>query len=226
MKQAVIYTRVSTQRQADEGISLDAQTARCRDYCKGMGYEIAGEFQDAGISGGRADNRPGLQSALDHVTGSGGVLVTYSLSRLARSTRDALDIADRLDRAGADLCSLSESIDTTSAAGKMVFRMLAVLSEFERDLVSERTRAALSHKRASGYKTGGPVPFGYTADDTGKLSPDPGEQRTVTLIHELREQGYSLRAIAAELKHRGIITRTGNTTWQTSVVSAILKRAA
>jgi DNA invertase Pin-like site-specific DNA recombinase len=74
-------------------------------------------------------------------------LVFYSLSRLARSTKDAIAISERLSRAGADLVSLSEKIDTTSAAGKMIFRLLAVLAEFERDLISERTKAALSVKR-------------------------------------------------------------------------------
>ena len=223
---AVIYTRVSTTRQADEGISLDAQVSKCRAYSQAQGYEIAGEYQDAGLSGGRADNRPGLQSALDQVTSTGGVLITYSLSRLARSTRDALDIADRLDKAGADLVSLSESIDTTSAAGKMIFRMLAVLSEFERDLVSERTKSALSYKRSQGFKTGGPVPFGYAADASGKLVENPDEQSAVALMHELRGAGYSLRAIAAELHTRGILTRKGTTTWQPKVINDILKRAA
>lgn len=226
MKAAIIYTRVSTTRQAEEGVSLDAQTARCRDYCAGLGYEVAGEFQDAGLSGGRADNRPGLQAALDKVTKSGGILVTYSLSRLARSTRDALDMAERLDKAGADLVSLSESIDTTSAAGKMIFRMLAVLSEFERDLVSERTKAALSHKRACGYKTGGPVPFGFDADSTGKLTKNRNEQKAIKLIHKLRGEGSTLRAIAAELQKRGILTRAGRVKWQPSAINKILKRAA
>lgn len=226
MKAAVIYTRVSTQRQADEGLSMDAQTARCRDYCKGLGYEIAGEFEDAGISGGRVSNRPGLQAALALVTETGGVLIAYSLSRLARSTRDALDIAERLDKAGADLISLSESIDTTNAAGKMVFRMLAVLAEFERDLISERTKTALSYKRANGYKTGGPVPFGYDADSTGKLSKNLDEQKAIKLIHKLRGEGLSLRAIAAELQKRGILTRTGRVKWQASAINEILKRAA
>lgn len=87
--------------------------------------------------------------------------MVYSLSRLARSTKDAIAIAERLDKAGADLVSLSEKIDTTTAAGKMVFRMLAVLAEFERDLVSERTTAALAHKAGKGERIG-EVPFGWT----------------------------------------------------------------
>lgn len=75
------------------------------------------------------------------------MLVVYSLSRLARSTTDAIAISERLAKSGADLVSLSEWIDTTSASGKMVFRMLAVLAESERDLVSERTKTAMAHLR-------------------------------------------------------------------------------
>lgn len=69
------------------------------------------------------------------------------MSRLARSTRDAITTSERLDKAGAALVSLSEKIDTTTAAGKMVFRMLAVLAEFERDQISERTTTAMQHKK-------------------------------------------------------------------------------
>ena len=80
---------------------------------------------DRGLSGGRCDNRPALKEALKAVC-RGDSLVVYSLSRLARSTRDTLMIAETLERKGADLVSLSERIDTTSSTGKMVFRMLAV----------------------------------------------------------------------------------------------------
>ena len=89
------------------------------------------------------EKRASLQAAVSAVCACGGVLVVYSLSRLARNTTETLELGKRLSKAGADLVSLSEKIDTTSAAGKMVFRMLAVLAEFERDQVSERTTMAL-----------------------------------------------------------------------------------
>src|SRR3954454_24039305 len=130
---AVAYIRVSTTDQATDGVSLDAQRARIGAWCLSNGAELAeGDIHvDAGISGKRADNRPSLVAALEGVCRSGGVLVVYSLSRLARSTKDTIAIAERLDRAGADLASLSEKIDTTTAAGKMLFRLMAVLAEFE-----------------------------------------------------------------------------------------------
>src|SRR5437762_1763339 len=113
-----------------------------------MGYELVASFADEGISGHSMKNRPALGQALDAVCACGGVLVVYSLSRLARNTRETLELGERLSKANADLVSLSEKIDTTSAAGKMIFRMMAVMAEFERDQVSERTSMALSYKKA------------------------------------------------------------------------------
>jgi DNA invertase Pin-like site-specific DNA recombinase len=134
-------------------------------------------------------------------------------------------IAERLDEAGADLVSLSESIDTTSAAGKMVFRMLAVLSEFERDLVSERTRAAMSHKKANGFYTGGVAPFGYDVTDDGRLVKNSMEQETIGIIQTLRADGLTLRAIAKELEDRGCESKIGNT-WSPKTVRGVLARVA
>lgn len=225
MKSAVIYTRVSTDRQAAEGVSLDAQRQRAEAWAAAMGYTITGTYCDAGISGKRMDTRPGLLAALDHACRDHAAVIVYSLSRLARSTRDALTISERLERSGADLVSLSEQIDTTTAAGKMVFRMLAVLSEFERDLVSERTRTALTYKRSTGHKTGGTVPFGYTADADGRLIAHAGEQRAIREIRSLKAKGYTLRAIADELTRQGITTKTGGR-WAAKTVRGILLRAA
>src|SRR6185295_927090 len=109
----------------------------------------------------KADNRPALQAALEAACRGKAALVVYSLSRLARSTRDAIGMSERLHKAGADLVSLSERIDTTTAAGKMVFRMLAVLAEFERDQIAERTKGALSHMRNQGKRISGKIPYGY-----------------------------------------------------------------
>lgn len=225
MKRAVVYGRVSTERQAEDGVSLDVQHQRAQAWAAAMGYEIVGTYRDAGISGKRMDTRPGLLAALDHACRDGAALVVYSLSRLARSTRDALTISERLERSGADLVSLSEQIDTTTAAGKMVFRMLAVLSEFERDLVSERTRAALTYKRSTGHKTGGTVPFGYTAGADGRLIEHEGEQRALEQIRSLRGKGYTYRAICEELHRKGITTKTGGR-WAAKTVRGILLRAA
>lgn len=221
---AVGYQRVSTDFQAREGISLDAQAASIRAWCEANGYELLTVHEDAGLSGGRADNRPGLQKALDRACALKAALVVYSLSRLARSTKDALAISDRLDRAGADLVSISEKIDTTSAAGKMVFRLLAVLAEFERDLVAERTRAALQHLRAKG-KLVGAVPFGFDlAEDGETLLVNDQEQRVLEFIRHSRARGLTLRAIGEELERRRVATKTGRTRWAPQVLNRILSR--
>lgn len=221
---AIGYVRVSTEGQAQDGISLDAQEAKARAWADLNNAESVTVFCDAGISGKRADNRPGLQQALAAV-GPGDALIVYSLSRLARSTKDTITIAETLAKRGADLVSLSEKIDTTTAAGKMVFRMLAVLSEFERDQVSERTRLALGHKRSCGEKTGGDVPYGFRLE-AGKLVPDAGEQKALALIRELHAAGHSLREIARELEERGYTTKTGRLHWHPQSVKQILEREA
>lgn len=226
MKTAYGYIRVSTAGQADDGVSLDAQRERIAAWCLVNGFDLAAVHVDAGISGKRSDNRPALQAALDDVCKANGVLVVYSLSRLARSTKDTLAIADRLERAGADLASLSEKIDTTSAAGKMVFRMLAVLAEFERDLVSERTVCAMAHKRSKGERVGN-LPYGFDlADDGVRLVANADEQRVLALIAQLRNDGYTLRAIADELTRRGIPTKGNKAAWTHSSIQRLTQRSA
>lgn len=174
----------------------------------------------------RKPPRVRVSRALQAANEAGGVLVVYSLSRLARSTKDTIAIGEQLEKAGADLVSLSEQIDTTSAAGKMIFRMLAVMAEFERDLVSERTTTALAHKKAQGKRVG-KIPFGWDlAADGETLLENLEEQEALTLIQDLKAAGHSLRAIVAELEARDITTKSGNTKWTHTAVKGILKRNA
>jgi site-specific DNA recombinase len=143
------YVRVSTSEQAENGASLDAQRDLIVTWCKLNGAELVHIYADEGVSGTKPRaQRPGLTQALEHACRLGFPLVVYSLSRLARNTRETLEIGECLGECGADLVSLSEKIDTTSAAGKMVFRMMAVLAEVERDQVSERTKMALSYRKS------------------------------------------------------------------------------
>ena len=225
---AIAYVRVSTTKQAEKGVSLEAQEARIRAWAIGNGLTLAQDdvHVDAGLSGGRADNRPGLQAALTDVCKRKGVLVVYSLSRVARSTKDALAIAERLDKAGADLVSLSEAIDTTSAAGKMVFRLLAVLAEFERDLISERTTSAMGHLRRQGRKVSGNIPFGFDEAEGGRLVANEREQVVISRIRSLRDAGASLRTIAAALAEAGTPTKSGLLTWTPATIRGVLLRDA
>jgi DNA invertase Pin-like site-specific DNA recombinase len=180
---------------------------------------------DAGLSGGRADNRPALQAALSQACQQKAVLVVYSLSRLARSTTDAIAISERLAKSGADLVSLSERIDTTSASGKMVFRMLAVLAEFERDLVSERTKTAMAHLRRQKKRISGRIPFGCRLAANGHdLLPHTHEQQAIWIMQDLRKHGCSLRLIASTMTEWGVPTKT-SAAWSAEVIRGILRKA-
>lgn len=216
---AIGYVRVSTTRQAQDGVSLEAQRAKIEAWCQSSDAELMGVHADEGLSGSKSHNRPGLQAALAQATKEKAALVVYSLSRLARSTQDAIRINEALDKAGADLVSLTERIDTTTAAGKMIFRLLAVLAEFERDLVSERTTAALGHLRAQGRKLGGHVPYGYKLTPDGRsLVEDGQEQAGLALMRQLRSQGATLREIATALDAAGYGPKRGKR-WHVQVVA-------
>jgi site-specific DNA recombinase len=223
--QAIGYIRVSTEGQAVEGISLEAQQERIRQWCELNGYTLAALHIDAGLSGSRADNRPALQLALYEVCKKKAALVVYSLSRLARSTRDALSISEQLAKSGAQLVSLSERLDTTTAAGSMVFRMLAVLAEFERDQISERTKGAMSHLRKQRKRISGVLPYGWDLGEDGEsLIPNPREQEGLRFIQGLRASGLGRRRIAAALTLEGILTKRGRAIWTPQCVGRIVRR--
>lgn len=222
---AIGYVRVSTEGQAEDGVSLAAQRAKIEAWAKLHDEAELLVFEDAGLSGSSLTQRVGLQEALESACERKGTLVVYSLSRLARSTRDTLTISDRLAKAGAELVSLSEKIDTSSASGKMVFRMLAVLAEFERDQISERTRAAMAHLRKQRKRISRFVPYGWDLDpNTGELRPNVTEQAVLTRMAGLRAEGRSLRDVAQALDELGIPTKTGTSGWTAKVVRTILAR--
>ena len=223
MKQAIGYIRVSTEQQANEGVSLEAQKAKIAAWCVTNSYELVNVFVDAGISGKSMDKRPGLQDAMKSLK-KGMALVSYSLSRLARSTKDALSIGETVAKRKADIVSLSEQIDTTTAAGKMMFQMLAVLAEFERNLVAERTTNALQHKKATNQKYTNITPYGFEAIE-GRLVQVQAEAAIVAEIQAARAGGNTLQSIADSLNGRGIPTKTGKT-WQPATIHLLMKRTA
>lgn len=223
MKQAIGYIRVSTEQQANEGVSLEAQKAKIAAWCVTNDYELMNVFVDAGISGKSMDKRPGLQDAMKSLK-KGMALVSYSLSRLARSTKDALSIGETVAKRKADMVSLSEQIDTTTAAGKMMFQMLAVLAEFERNLVAERTTNALQHKKATNQKYTNITPYGFEAIE-GRLVQVQAEAAVVAEIQAARGGGNTLQSIADSLNGRGIPTKTGKQ-WQPATIHLLIKRTS
>lgn len=222
MKSAIGYIRVSTESQANDGVSLEVQRVKILAWCELNDYALTHIFIESGISGSRADNRPELQKTLEASVKS-NALIVYSLSRLARSTTDTLNIAHMLQKKNVDLVSLSERIDTTTAAGKMVFRMLAVLSEFERDQISERTTAAMRHKKSIGERVGS-IPYGFQlANDNVTLKLDQTEQKILTVVQKLRTKGFTLRAIATNLTTNGYQPRGQR--WHPQTISNIIRAA-
>jgi site-specific DNA recombinase len=220
---AIAYCRVSTLGQSQDGVSLEMQKERIAAWCLSNGYELSAVFVET-MSGGRADNRPELAKALSLTCKSRGILVVYSLSRFSRSVRDTLAMSEQLDRSGANLASLSERLDTSTAVGRMVFKMLSTLAEFERDQISERTSAALAHLRRSNRRISGKIPFGYTLAADGKtLTHDENEQATVQRILSERVAGKTLAAIACGLNSEGVQTRE-NKQWFPATVKCVLDR--
>lgn len=202
------YVRVSTKGQVDDGVSLEMQERKIRQWCDLNDAELVDVHVDEGISGKNVA-RAGLQDALAEVRKHKGALVVYSLSRLSRSTRDTLAISDDLDKAGADLVVLQEKVDTTTPSGRMVFRMLAAINEFEREQLAERTSQAMQHMKAQGRRVGS-IPHGYELADDGKsLMQESREQEIVRLVKQLRQEGWTLQAISDELAERGAFNRAG-----------------
>jgi site-specific DNA recombinase len=206
---AIGYTRVSTQEQARDGVSLEAQSDRIKAHCKARELDLVACHEDRGMSGRRASNRTGLDAAIQEVSHHRGVLVVYSLSRLARSVRDCIDIASRLERAGAELVLLTENIDTNTATGRMFFHVIAALAQFESDLNGERVRAALDYTRQQGRRYCRNPPFGSEFRD-GKIEPNECEQKLIRRIKRLRTKGWSYRRIERRFKATNVVNRRGN----------------
>jgi DNA invertase Pin-like site-specific DNA recombinase len=143
LKMMIGYARVSTDEQ-----KLDLQLqALMRAGCDTVFYDI-------GISGAKMA-RPELEAAIDAAKG-GGTLVVWRLDRLGRSLSGLVDLIDTFKHDGIELRSLTEAIDTSSSSGKLFFHIMAALSEFERTLISERTKAGLKASRDKGVKLGRP----------------------------------------------------------------------
>jgi site-specific DNA recombinase len=209
----VIYLRVSTARQAEEGIGLDAQEARCRDHCARMGLPIVAVFRDEGLSGKDAlEKRPGLTAAIEAVQANpGAVLVAYSVSRVARRQRVLWHLLDDRDGLGIPLSSATEPFDTSTPMGRAMLGMLAVWSQLEADMVSERTRDALSELRAQGAKLGRPNMV------------ESGAGRLVRRVQKLYGTGrFSHRSLAEYLNARGVPTATGEGKWWPKTVRTAL----
>ena len=219
---AVGYVRVSTERQADQGVSLEAQEAKIRAMATVQGVTLTEVIVDGGESA-KSLKRPGLQRLLAMVeTGKVQAVIVAKLDRMTRSVKDLCGLLELFEKRKVALVSVAESLDTGSAAGRLVITIMGAVSQWEREAIGERTRDALQHKRSNGERVGN-IEFGFQLGPDGKhLVLDPTEQAALADIRALCAQKLSMRAIAAELNERGHTTRRG-TPWRLESVARVLK---
>jgi DNA invertase Pin-like site-specific DNA recombinase len=184
--------------------------------------EVVGSYEDKALSGSNAENRPGLQDAIEHAIRIKGVLVVYALDRFARSTIDALLLSERLKKGHADFCSVRDNVDTTTPIGAFYFTITAAFAQLEREKISIRTSDAMRRHQASGPRktSKGKLAYGWRIDpnDPARTIPDDYELNIIKLIMDLRTagieeetgdevRGLSLREIARDLTVYGYIPR-------------------
>lgn len=219
---AIGYVRVSTEKQADLGVSLDAQTAKIRAMAVVQGAELVDVLIDAGESA-KSLQRPGMARLLALVdAGAIDTVIIAKLDRLTRSVADLAELLKRFERRGVSLVSVADALDTRSAAGRLVLNIMVSVSQWEREAIGERTRDAMRHKRANGERVG-TLPFGARlAADGVQLEADDAEQRLLAHMRALKADGLSTRRIAAELNRVGCTTRRG-TAWRFQYVAHALR---
>jgi site-specific DNA recombinase len=219
---AIGYVRVSTDKQADHGFSLEVQEAKIRAMAVVQGVEINELIVDGGESAKNL-NRPGMERLLtlvDH--GKVQTVIIAKLDRLTRSVKDLAELLERFERRGVSLVSVAESLDTASASGRLVINIMTAVSQWEREATGERTRDAMRHKKSNGERVGN-IQYGFRLGPDGALEPDPHEQTVLSTIRELRANRYTLRAIAANLNARGWRTRRASV-WRLEHVARIVGR--
>lgn len=220
---AVGYIRVSTNEQAKEGISLRHQEEKIKAYAALHEMELVEITRDEGLSAKTVDKRPGATRVIDMAaTGEAEAIVVYKLDRMFRNAAEALRISQELNNLGVALHSVTERLDTQSAMGKFFFTIMAAAAEMERNLISERTRDALRHKKALG-EVYNHAPYGYDIVER-KLVPNKVEQKVIARILTLRDDKMSLQCIASDLNNEGIRTKKGKA-WFPKTVSDVIKNA-
>lgn len=225
---AAAYCRVSTAEQAVEGISLPAQQEAIHAYAEQRRITLTRIVTDEGVSGGKPlSSRPGGEELLQALRyRKVKAVVATKLDRLFRNAQDCLQVTAQWDRLGIALHLLDlggQAIDTSSAMGRFFLTVMGGAAEMERNLVRERTIAALAHKKAQGQRVGR-VPYGSRlALDGVHLEPAPDEQKVVDRIVELRELGLSQRAITEYLNEKNTPARGKQ--WHRTTIIRIIQRA-
>ena len=213
-KRAALYVRVSTDEQAAEGYSLEAQKSILTDHCLAEGLDIAAIYEDDGYSGRNA-NRPAYRRMMSEID-SWDVLVVLKMDRIHRNSRNFMSMMDELGRHGKEFVSCYEALDTSNALGRFVVDMIQRMAQLESEQIGERTKIGMREK-AENLGTepvrkgtmGFTPPYGYTLYD-GQLKEDSEELSVVTDIFRSYLSGDTMDAICYSLNSSGTLTRRGN----------------
>lgn len=216
----VLYIRVSTDKQAESGHSLDGQRARLMAYAEDHGLVVVDVVTDEGLSAGSL-NRPGLQRAMELIrTRDATLILATKGDRLFRSVRDQVNVIADLEKAGGKIALTDEEFDTSTADGELLVNVRASVAQYERKLAGRRTREGMAAARAKGVRLGRP-PVGYTVDPDkrGVLVPVSGDpvaaasvarrEAAIERATQLRADGMSWRKVAEQFNAEGVPTVTG-----------------
>lgn len=225
MKRAIIYARVSSQRQADDGVSMQSQIEQCHAKAAALGVEVAEVFRDDGVSG-RTDKRPGFQAALAYCAAQRvSHLICWSTSRFGRNLEDALKNTTQLREWGTTAAYVHQDIDLETDAGWMLGVMTGMMDEVYSRNVSRDTLRSMKTAAKDGFWVGGRAPFGYSVEKIGKrskLAIHDDHAAIIRLMFSLAlTEGLGAQAVALRMNAAGL-KRDGKA-WLKNTVSNILK---
>jgi DNA invertase Pin-like site-specific DNA recombinase/transcription elongation factor Elf1 len=213
-----LYMRVSTEDQAREGFSLPEQKERLETYCKFYGYEIVEYYKDAGISAKTGNHRPDYERMLeDGRQGKINMIVCLKLDRITRSIKDWESLLDYSKKYNVNLAFVNDDINTTTANGKMVSRIMMSVSQNEIERTSERTKIGMVGAIKEGHIPA-PAPLGYKRENK-KLVPDILTKDIVIRIFNLYYEGNSYSTIANIYNSEKVL---GKTNWRDTRILKIL----
>jgi site-specific DNA recombinase len=219
-----IYTRVSSQEQAEKGTSLDSQAEQLEAFCKAQKWEVFNQYTDGGFSG-KDDHRPALENLKrDAKAGYFEKIIVWRLDRLARNLRLILGLEAELREQDISLFSMKEMVDTSTSFGKHLFQMLGLIAEWERESIAERTKTGRLQREKEGHWAGGTPPFGFDYNrETKNLVINETEAEVIRMIYDLYASGKSLSAIADHLNKALISPRGKNAKgWYSTGIRQVL----
>ncbi|MEM2944630.1 MAG: recombinase family protein [Methanomassiliicoccales archaeon] len=220
MTRAAIYIRVSTEEQAKEGFSLDAQKERLIAYCEAQGWEVSGIYCDDGHSG-RNTRRPEYQKMLEE-RDKWDVILVMKMDRIHRNSKNFMIMMETLEKWGKKFASMQESFDTSNAIGRFVVDIIQRIAQLESEQIGERTYMGMAQKAESGTGIlGFYPPFGYKYEN-GQLLVVDEEAGIVLDIFQSYLRGERMKDIAWRLNKNEISTRRGKK-WTVWSISRILK---